>query len=621
MPRSFWHLSDDRFPSYPKKSPSIKITEKIVKKIFLIALFVIGLFWALSNYRGLATQGEYQTILLDFREDIPAQQVLAQVDAIAKQYNVAPRLNSAFSKADNLYVLPGDSKLLAALRQSPLAKLTESIEPDYVYSALEVPNDPDYKKQWNLKAIHAEEAWEMGKGRGAVVAVIDTGVSKVPDLKNTEFVAGYDFVNDRARADDDHGHGTHVAGTVAQSTNNRYGVAGIAYQSKIMPLKVLGRSGGGTVGDIAEAIKFAASNGADVINMSLGGGGESAVMKEAIEFAHQKGVAIVAAAGNARRSAAEYPARYPYVIGVSATNNSNGKAFYSNYGAGIDISAPGGDTREGPAGGILQNTLNPSTGKPIFAAFQGTSMASPHVAGVAALLKAKGVKDPDRIEEILKSSAAKVEEDPNNFFGAGRLDAAAALKMAGGGEDYPTLDGFLRWLRDNGFLNPRFWFDGGAIALLPKLLMVVVGYLVTWLLRRYLRFRWTWGLSLGLVAGSCGLFPLRGLYIFDLPQWPLRLLGSSVPELGTALQGSSALNPIFASVLIPFLLVSLLLGHPQWKWAAIGISVGVGACLLVSSFADPQLVWLGGGAIARAFLVGNALLCFLLAKLAASSAR
>ncbi|MFM7788279.1 MAG: S8 family serine peptidase, partial [Microcystis panniformis] len=132
-------------------------------------------------------------------------------------------------------------------------------------------------------------------------------VSKVPDLRETEFVEGYDFVNDRSNAEDDNGHGTHVAGTIAQSTNNNYGVAGIAYKAKIMPLKVLSGTGGGTVGDIAEAIRFAVDNKADVINMSLGGGGETQVMKEAIEYAYSKGVVIVAAAGNADDNSAAYP--------------------------------------------------------------------------------------------------------------------------------------------------------------------------------------------------------------------------------------------------------------------------------------------------------------------------
>ncbi|HIK09992.1 MAG TPA: S8 family serine peptidase [Oscillatoriaceae cyanobacterium M33_DOE_052] len=598
-----------------------------MKKIILLGMFVVGLIWAIASYSGLATQGTYNTIVLDFREDIPAAEIQNQLKALAQNYQLAPRLNSEFSQADNLYIVRGDAaatpkgvqQLLQTLKRSEVAKYTEYIEPDFVYSALGVPNDPDYHKQWNLRSINAEKAWEDTAGSGVTVAVIDTGISRVPDLKDTKFVKGYDFVNDNDIADDDNGHGTHVAGTIAQTTNNGYGVAGVAYQASLMPLKVLSASGGGTVADIAEAIKFAADNGADVINMSLGGGGESQVMKEAIAYAHNKGVVIIAAAGNSGENSASYPARYTNVIGVSALGPTSEKAPYSNFGAGVDISAPGGDKSESEAGGILQNTIDPNSGEPVFAYFQGTSMAAPHVAGVAALVKASGVSDPEQITQILLQSARTVKEDPLNHFGAGQLDAANAVALATKGQI--TFRDFFRWLRDNGYLNPRFWIDGGAYALLPKLAMVLGSYLLAWFLRNYFPFGWSWNLTGGLVAGSSGLFVLRGLYIFDLPQAPFRVMGSSIPELGTAIGGTSALNPIFASVLIPAVLVVLLLGNPKWKWFAIGSALGVASCLAVSAVVSPSLLWVGSGMGARAFLVVNALLCFALARLAVQDER
>ncbi len=585
-----------------------------MRKFLLACLFLIGLGWALFNFKGLANQGTFESIVLDFREDVPAAQIETQVKAIAQQYNVAPRLNSFISAADNIYVVRGDKQVLKALKKSDVAQYTEYIEPDYIYSALFAPNDPFWSQQWNLRSINVERAWEETKGSGVTVAVIDTGVSRVPDLKDTKFADGYDFVNDRVEADDDNGHGTHVAGTIAQTTNNGYGVAGIAYEASIMPLKVLSAGGSGTIADIAEAIKFAADNGADVINMSLGGPGESQMMQEAIDYAHSKGVVIVAAAGNEDESSAGYPARYANVIGVSALDSNGAKAFYSNFGAGVDISAPGGDTRTGEIGGILQNTIDAQTGQPVFAAYQGTSMASPHVAGVAALIKAVGVSDPNDARSILLESARKIENDPLNHFGAGQLDAAAAVQLATKGQI--TFRDFFRWLRENGYLNLRFWIDGGAVALLPKIAMVLGSYLLAWFLRNYFPFRWSWSLASGLVAGSSGLFFLRGFYIFDLPQWPFRVMGSSLPELGGAVQGSSLLNPIFASVLVPAILVVLLLGHQQWKWFAIGTALGVAACLAVSAVVSPAVWGLGAGAIARAFLAVNALLCFGLARLA-----
>jgi serine protease len=584
-----------------------------MKRLFLTGLFLVGLFFALASFPGLANKGEYESIVLDFRDDLAVGQIEQELGAIAQQFNASPRLNSIFSAQDNVYVVEGDRQLLRRLRRSNLKQYAESIEPNYIYSTQDIPNDPDYAKQWNFLNINIESAWDETKGSGVTVAVIDTGVSQVPDLRGTKFVAGYDFVNDRAEAADDNGHGTHVAGTIAQSTNNGYGVAGIAYEASIMPLKVLAASGGGTVADIAEAIRFAADHNADVINMSLGGGGDTDLMREAIDYAHNKGVVIVAAAGNANSNSASYPARYPNVIAVSALDSTGVKAPYSNFGAGVDISAPGGSTGgSNPAGGVLQQTIDPETGEAVFRAFQGTSMASPHVAGVAALVKASGVENPDEIAQVLKQSARVIQGDELNHFGAGQLDAAAAVKLAQKGQI--TFRDFFRWLRDNGYLNLRFWFDGGVVALLPKIGMVLGSYLLAWFLRNYLPI-FSFSLGSGLVAGSAGLFFLRGLYVFDAPQAPFRILGSSIPELGGAIQGSSLLNPIFASVLIPLVLVALLLGNAQWKWFAVGSALGVASCLAISAIVSPEVLWLGSGAIARSYLIVNALLCFGLAYL------
>jgi serine protease len=615
-----------------------------MKKLLSLCLFFVGLFWVLANFGGLATNGKYDSLVLDFREDVAADQIESQVKAIASQYSLIPQLNSVFSKSDHVYTVKGDAALLEKLRKSELGKLTEYIEPNYIYGIPPLndesnceqvldksasnfnqpnynselaPNDPMYAKQWNFRSINIEEAWKRSKGKGITVAVIDTGVSQVEDLKGTKFVKGYDFVNDRENADDDNGHGTHVAGTIAQTTNNGFGVAGIAYEANIMPLKVLSSWGGGTIADIAEAIKFAADNGADVINMSLGGGGESSIMKEAIDYAYKKGVVIIAAAGNSNSNSAGYPARYPRVIGVSATAPNGTKAFYSNYGAGVDIAAPGGETKgkdggENPDGGILQNTIAAKTGESIFAAYQGTSMAAPHVAGVAALIKASGVKPPEAVLSVLQQSSRKVKDDGQNYYGAGHLDAAIATNIA---NNQFSWNDFVRWLRDNGYLNPRFWFDGGVVAIIPKLLMVIGSYLVALLLRRFFPFAWSWSFSNGLFFGSAGLFLFRGLYIFDLPQWPMRLLGSSIPELGSFSSGTSILNPIFASVLLPFALILLLTGHRNWRWFAIGSSIGVGSCLAISAVTRTEVLWLGEGIMAQSFLAINAFLCIAIAHL------
>ncbi len=600
-----------------------------MKKFLLSCLFFVGLFWALSTYQGLAVQGKYDSMVLNFRDNLSPAQVERELKAIAAKYGIEPRFNSPFSKSENLYVVKGDTQVLEKLKQSQeLRNLTEYVEANYIYSMEFIgdstPNDPMYQDQWNLKAIEVEKAWQKTKGKGITVAVIDTGVSKVDDLKNTNFVKGYDFVNDREDASDDNGHGTHVAGTIAQSTNNNYGVAGIAYEASIMPLKVLSGSGGGTVSDIAEAIVFAADNGANVINMSLGGGGESKLMQDAIDYAYKKGVVIVAAAGNSNRNAAFYPARYPKVIAVSATGSTGEKAPYSNYGAGVDVAAPGGAIARGKngekddtSGGILQNTIDPKTKQSVFSSFQGTSMASPHVAGVVALIEASGVKDPEKVFQILKQSSRKVTDDTLNYYGAGHLNAAAAVNLASQGQ--LGVPDFLRWARDNGYLSPRFWVDGGAIAIIPKLIMMIGSYLLAWLLNRWLPFRWNWSFNNGIFFGGAGLFFLRGFYLFDITQTPFRIAGSSLPELGNAFTNTNALNPITASVLLPLGLLLILLGHPQWKWFAIGSAIGTSACLATSAVLTPQMMWIGNGMPAIAFLSVNSLLCFGFAYLSIKS--
>jgi serine protease len=599
--------------------------------LLLCCLFVTGIGFALYNFQGLANRGEFDSIAVDFREDLPAGEIDAQLKQLQSQFGVAPTLNSKFSNTDNVYVFKGDRSTLDKIKSldAALLKDVESIEPNYIYRLIDpkpaadgdasetgyvktatAPNDPLYSKQWHLHNINVEQAWETNRGKGTTVAVIDTGVTKTTDMDKTEFVAGYDFVNNKADAADDNGHGTHVAGSVAQSTNNAFGVAGVAYEAKIMPLKVLAASGGGTVSDIAESIKFAADNGADVINMSLGGGGESALMKEAIDYAHGKGVVIVAAAGNENQNSASYPARYNHVIGVAAYDAKGEKAEFSNFGAGVDIAAPGG----GHGSKVWQETIDPDGGPAQVMGFQGTSMASPHVAGVAALIKSAGIKEPDAVLEVLQKSVRNIGEDPLNHYGAGQLDAAAAVKLAAQGQI--SFRDFFRWLHENGYLNLKFWFDGGAVALIPKILMVVGSYMFAFLVR-YL-FPST-ALFSGLVAGSSGLFFLRGFYIFDLPQAPFRVMGSSLAEMGNSIAGNNILNPIFASALIPAGLFVLLWSSIPGKRFTIGLTLGTAACLAVNAWFMPHVWLLGDGLIPQIFLGVNALACLWMANFAVKS--
>jgi serine protease len=561
----------------------------------------------------------------------------SQIAAIAKEYHLTlrPSSNSAFARQEAIYLFDVDANHLGSTRR--LVKrltdeaLIEYAHPNYQFQAAFVPNDRLYPQQWNLRAIRMPEAWDISQGEGVTVAVVDTGVTRVPDLAQTQFVKGYDFVDDDEEPEDLNGHGTHVAGTIAQSTNNFLGVAGIAFKAKIMPVRVLDANGFGSLSDVVEGIRYAADHGATIINLSLGSRASAQLMEEAVAYAHSKGVTVIAAAGNENSNQVSYPARYPHVIAVSATGPNGEKAPYSNYGVGVDISAPGGaKTPDHPEYGILQQTINRrNPNEPVFAYFQGTSMATPHVAGVAALIQAQGIKDPDKVEEVLKMSATPVPGDKQNFYGAGRLDAAKALARATGQqEENPLvlwLKDFLQYLNNNGYLNPRFWFDGGPIALVPKLLMVVGGYIILVLIRWWLapkRLLQTVPLLAGMLLGSAGLFPLQGLAIVGGPRWPFQLAGSSLPELGTAFAQTNALNPLFASVLIPGLLMLLLLGHRRWRWAVIGLCIGMASHLLLSgSLFYEGVLWLGSSAwLGRSFLLFNGLLCLGLAYLGAQAA-
>jgi len=330
-------------------------------------------------------------------------------------------------------------------------------EPNYIVHVHTVPDDPFYRYQWHLDnpvygGINAECAWNISTGNDVVVAVLDTGVAyedygiyhQAPDLAGTCFVQGYDVVNDDLHPNDDHAHGTHVAGTVAQTTNNRKGVAGVAFNCSIMPVKVLNEAGYGTDADVAEGIIYATDNGADIISISFGGHDCAQTLKDAVDYAHSHGVILVASAGNeGPGSPPNYPAACDHVIGVGATTYDEEVAYYSSTGWWVDIAAPGGDVTvdrngDGYADGILQQTF--ATGCPAdfsYWFYQGTSMACPHVSGVVALLLADGVNPAD-VEDLLMSTAEDHGETGwDEGYGWGIVDACAACEAVSNPEPNP----------------------------------------------------------------------------------------------------------------------------------------------------------------------------------------
>ena len=353
----------------------------------------------------------------------------------------------------------------------------EYAEPDRMMKKLFVPNDPRYTEQWQYYettgGLRLPQAWDISTGSGVNVAVIDTGYRPHADLSG-QFIGGYDFITDPAIAGDGNGrdadasdvgdsvtagqcgtgepaensswHGTHVSGTIAAKTNNGVGVSGVAYNAKVVPVRVLGKCGGYT-SDIADAIIWASGgsvagvpanpNPARVINMSLGGGGAcDTTTQNAINSARSRGTVVVVAAGNEGVDASSSnPANCAGVITVAATNRSGGRAYYSNFGAVVDVAAPGGDART--SGGGILSTLNAGTTSPgadSYAWYQGTSMATPHVAGVVALMLSKNPSmTPDQVESTLKSTARAFPASCSGC-GAGLVDANAAL---GGGVVVP----------------------------------------------------------------------------------------------------------------------------------------------------------------------------------------
>ncbi len=342
--------------------------------------------------------------------------------------------------------------------------------PNYIRRAQFVPNDPLYRFQWHYPQINLPQAWDLTTGTDAIVAVIDTGVVlSHPDLQG-QWVAGYDFISNPSNAGDGDGidanpddpgdgtdpgggssfHGTHIAGTVAAATNNSVGVVGVAFGAKVMPLRALGRFGG-TDYDIEQAVRYAAGlpndsgtvppRRADVINLSVGGPGFSTATQAVYDQARAAGVVIVAAVGNEGSSTPFYPAAFPSVLGVGAVDIDKARAPYSNFGTAVDVVAPGGNTArdvngDGKPDGVLSTAASDSSGTLVndYAIWQGTSMATPHVAGVLALMKSVAPNlTPQDIDALLASGA--LTEDlgtpgRDEQFGDGLINAYRAVIAA-----------------------------------------------------------------------------------------------------------------------------------------------------------------------------------------------
>ncbi|MFB8375811.1 S8 family peptidase [Paenibacillus taichungensis] len=312
------------------------------------------------------------------------------------------------------YRIESRKKMQRMLKHYKDHVIIEHAEPNYYLQASFTPNDPFFPYQYNLPKINAPAAWDISQSNSSVkIAIIDTGVQlNHPELAG-KLLPGYDYVDYDNIPEDGNGHGTHVAGIAASITNNGVGIAGVAPLASIVPLRVLDNNGQGTTGNVGNGLVYAANNGIQVVNLSLGGPTGEAFLQAAVQYAWDRGAVIIAAAGNDNTSYPIVPASYPNVIAVASTNPSDLKSNFSNYGSWVDMAAPG-DT-------ILSTYLGGS-----YAYLSGTSMAAPHVAGVAALLAARG-KTNAQIRDALCFASDPVSGS-GVYWTYGRLNAYQSLQ-------------------------------------------------------------------------------------------------------------------------------------------------------------------------------------------------
>jgi thermitase len=379
---------------------------------------VDGARWKVSSAPGegkeIRPRLKHNEVVVRFTRSLTAaeeRKILSDIQGTCVKKNAR---NSCVFRSDVKSV----NELVAYFKSHPAVKY---VEPNTLYHPNELPNDVLYQSyQWNLPMIHTDTAWRETTGNpNVIIAVVDTGVDRNHPEFQGQLVPGYNVIDQNDNPQDDNGHGTHVAGIIAARTNNVEGIAGIDWNSKIMPVKTMGADGSGSVFDIADGIVWAVDHGANVINLSLGEYEDSSYLHDAIRYAKDKNVLVVAAMGNDNTNRPSYPAAYPEVLAVCATDENGNRADFSNYGPNAGISAPG----------VSIASTYPDHR---YAALSGTSMASPHISGVAGLIRAINPKlSADQVRDILQRTATDVGspgKDP--YFGAGLVNVQAAIDAA-----------------------------------------------------------------------------------------------------------------------------------------------------------------------------------------------
>jgi subtilisin family serine protease len=355
-------------------------------------------------------------IIVRFEEEPSAEQWAA--------WGRAMDIEAKPHKLPQTYLVTSSTQDTPALLRYFRKQQIKYAEPHWIYEtqlSTVTPNDEFYARyQWNVEAVHAPEAWQMSRGSRAVqVAVVDTGVDLThPDLRG-KLVRGTNVVDGRKSAADDNGHGTHVAGIIAARTNNLVGIAGLTWRNAVMPIKAMGADGSGTTFAVADGIIEAVDRGARVINLSLGNYATSAFLRDAVLYAERHQVVLVAAAGNDDSGQSSYPAAYPEVLAVAATTRAGAVAGFSNYGPYVDVAAPGDGIASTYKGGQ-------------YAMLSGTSMATPHVAALAALVCGVNPRlTAAQVRAVITSTATDIgPAGRDDHSGYGEIDVQRALEKA-----------------------------------------------------------------------------------------------------------------------------------------------------------------------------------------------
>ncbi len=404
------------------------ILPNIKNKKLLSAVFFLISFFFLLNYPAQASEYKRGEVVVKMNSSYSLG------DRLKFHHEIGGQLISQIQKLDVDILRFEDvpvERIIDRLKSDPRVSYAE---PNFKAEAFEMTNDPALLQnlQWGLTKINAAgsstSAWNISRGLTAIaVAVLDTGISQNhEDLKGK--IISNKNCTDSKTADDIFGHGTHVSGIISSNTNNSLGVAGVGYGISLINAKGLGDDGSGYYSWLADCIVWASDNGAKVINMSLGGPSDSQLLRDAITYAWNKGVVLVAAAGNSGSNSPSYPAYFPNVLSVAATDQNDAKASFSNYGSWVDVAAPGVG---------IYSTLPTTTNafKQIGYGYgSGTSMATPFVAGLAGLLFSVGSPNNTDVVKLIENNADKISGTGTNWI-YGRINAYQSLLSARGTGD------------------------------------------------------------------------------------------------------------------------------------------------------------------------------------------